>query len=88
MARGRSPFRCRAGSRYLYVDQEGIVHWCAQTAEAFGIPLAEYSADDLRRQYNTHKACNPRCTIGCARSCSRPDQWFPQAREEVHAGRD
>jgi hypothetical protein len=27
LARGESPFRCRAGSRYLYIDQGGIVHF-------------------------------------------------------------
>lgn len=85
--RGESPFRCRAGSRYLYIDQEGIVHWCAQTAQSFGLPLSQYTAEDLRRQYYTYKPCNARCTIGCARSCSLVDRWFPQPREADDARR-
>ncbi|MBE3071901.1 MAG: radical SAM protein [Acidobacteria bacterium] len=87
VASGESPFRCRAGSRYLYIDQDGIVRWCAQTTEAFGRPLAEYTPDDLRRQFYAHKPCNTRCTIGCARSCSRIDRWFPQPREKADAHR-
>lgn len=87
IARDEAPFRCRAGSRYLYVDEDGMVRWCAQTREVFGIPLDAYTADDLRRQYYTYKPCNVRCTIGCARSCSQPDRWFPQADESGHAGR-
>jgi MoaA/NifB/PqqE/SkfB family radical SAM enzyme len=28
---GSAPFKCRAGSRYLYVDEFGMVRWCSQT---------------------------------------------------------
>jgi MoaA/NifB/PqqE/SkfB family radical SAM enzyme len=75
---GTAPFRCRAGSRYLYIDEHGVVHRCAQTMERFGKPLAEYTALDLRRQYSIVKGCNAACTIGCARSCSQVDFLFPQ----------
>src|SRR5262245_59011542 len=27
---GQAPFKCRAGSRYLYVDEFGVVRWCSQ----------------------------------------------------------
>ena len=30
---GEAPFKCRSGSRYLYVDEFGSVHWCYQTRE-------------------------------------------------------
>jgi hypothetical protein len=30
MATGAAPFKCRAGSRYLYVDEFGMVRWCSQ----------------------------------------------------------
>ncbi len=75
---GRAPFRCRAGSRYLYIDERGVAHWCAQTMAHFGKPLLEYSEEDLRREWHTPKTCNAACTIGCARSCSMPDRFFPQ----------
>jgi MoaA/NifB/PqqE/SkfB family radical SAM enzyme len=82
---GESPFRCRAGSRYLYIDPAGIVHWCASTVEKFGIPLSAYTVDDLSRQFSTWKPCNARCSIGCARSCSLVDRWFPQTGEKAGA---
>ena len=31
---GEAPFKCRSGSRYLYVDEFGSVHWCYQTRES------------------------------------------------------
>ena len=85
LERGESPFRCRAGSRYLYIDPAGVVHWCASTVERFGIPLSAYTVDDLSRQFSTWKPCNARCTIGCARSCSLVDRWFPQRGENAGA---
>jgi MoaA/NifB/PqqE/SkfB family radical SAM enzyme len=78
MRDGVAPFRCRAGSRYLYVDEAGIVRWCSQQLEAFGRPLEEYTVDDLREQFHTPKACSPRCTVGCARTASHFDRWRPQ----------
>ena len=32
---GEAPFKCRSGSRYLYVDEFGSVHWCYQTRDEF-----------------------------------------------------
>ncbi len=74
-----APFKCRSGSRYLYVDEHGMVRWCSQTFEGFGIPLEKYTYADLRRQFNTVKSCADHCTVGCARTCSRLDEWRPQA---------
>ena len=79
LLRGDSaPFACRSGSRYLYIDEHGMVRWCSQQAEDFGKPLADYTHDDLRQQFFTFKDCNEHCTIGCARSCSSVDRLFPQ----------
>lgn len=75
---GRAPFKCRSGSRYLYVSEFGVVHWCSQTRDEFGIPLEEYSWKELKRQFNIYKKCNEQCTIGCARTNSAYDQWRPQ----------
>ena len=58
-------WRCRAGSRYLYVDEGGIVSWCSQQRGTPGIPLLEYTHDDLEREYRTEKWCAPTCTIQC-----------------------
>lgn len=75
---GQAPFRCRSGSRYLYVDEFGDVNWCAQTRGVYSKSLLEYSLRDLRTQFGTPKSCNIGCTVGCARSASAYDEWRPQ----------
>jgi hypothetical protein len=81
-------WQCRAGSRYLYVCEDGLVHWCSQQRGYPGIPLEHYGPDDLRREYHRAKSCAPLCTVGCVHRVaqvdelrSRPDvalaQWFP-----------
>jgi MoaA/NifB/PqqE/SkfB family radical SAM enzyme len=75
---GAAPFRCRSGSRYLYVDEFGQVHWCSQTRAAFSKDLLSYTFDDLKRQFHTVKDCSPGCTVGCARTASSYDEWRAQ----------
>ncbi len=36
-------WRCRAGSRYLYICEDGLVHYCSQQRGFPGVPLAEYT---------------------------------------------
>lgn len=75
---GRAPFKCRAGSRYLYIDEFGQVRWCSQTREWWGKDLMEYGPDDLREQFYTKKSCNEQCTVGCVRNNSKLDEWRRQ----------
>ena len=75
---GEAPFKCRSGSRYLYIDEFGSVHWCYQTRQAFSKDLLAYTYADLREQFDTPKNCNAHCTIGCARTASATDQWRSQ----------
>jgi len=77
---GRAPFKCRAGSRYLYVDEAGIVTWCSQTRDGWKKPLADFTVDDLREQFYTYKSCQDTCTIGCVRQASQLDNWRAQDR--------
>ena len=83
-------WHCRAGSRYLYVCEDGLVHWCSQQRGHPGIPLERYGQDDLRREYHVEKACAPLCTVGCVHRVAQVDelrqnpeatlrQWFPAA---------
>lgn len=66
LAEGRhNNWRCRAGSRYLYICEDGLVHYCSQQRGYPGIPVEEYTREDLRREYFTKKACAPYCTIAC-----------------------
>lgn len=76
--RGSHPFKCRAGSRYLYVDEHGTVNWCSQTRAYFGKPLVDYTTDDLKEQFYTHKSCQDGCTLGCVRTASNFDNWRRQ----------
>jgi MoaA/NifB/PqqE/SkfB family radical SAM enzyme len=73
---------CRAGSRYLYVDEDGLVHYCSQQRGAPGIPLEKYTGEHVRREYYTKKACAPYCTINCVQQVALADNWrSPQRRE-------
>ncbi len=78
---GRAPFKCRAGSRYLYIDEFGKVRWCSQTREVWGKDLMEYGPSDLREQFYTKKLCNEHCTVGCVRNNSKMDEWRRQHME-------
>jgi MoaA/NifB/PqqE/SkfB family radical SAM enzyme len=75
---GTAPFKCRAGSRYLYVDENGLVSWCSQTRDAFSKPILDYTEADLKEQFYTYKSCQDRCTLGCVRSSSAYDNWRHQ----------
>jgi MoaA/NifB/PqqE/SkfB family radical SAM enzyme len=61
----QNTWQCRAGSRYLYICEDGLVHWCSQQRGHPGIPLAEYGSADLDREYSSTKSCAPLCTISC-----------------------
>ena len=68
-------WRCRAGARYLYVCEDGLVHYCSQQRGYPGIPLANYTKEDVRREYLTKKACAPYCTIACVHQVATFDNW-------------
>jgi len=68
-------WRCRAGARYLYVCEDGLVHYCSQQRGYPAKPLAEYTLEDLRREYATEKSCAPSCTVSCVHQVSLIDAW-------------
>jgi MoaA/NifB/PqqE/SkfB family radical SAM enzyme len=68
-------WRCRAGARYLYICEDGLVHYCSQQRGAPGIPLADYRRADIVREFNTVKACAPFCTVSCVHQASFLDSW-------------
>ncbi len=65
-----SDWRCRAGARYLYICEDGLVHYCSQQRGFPAKPLAKYTVDDIRREYVTQKSCAPLCTISCVHQIS------------------
>jgi MoaA/NifB/PqqE/SkfB family radical SAM enzyme len=85
LAQGKpNNWRCRAGGRYLYVCEDGLVHYCSQQRGYPGIPIAEYTLEDLAREYDTKKACAHLCTIACVQQVAVFDFWRdPQSLEGV-----
>jgi MoaA/NifB/PqqE/SkfB family radical SAM enzyme len=76
IARGKTnQWRCRSGARYLYICEDGLVHWCSQQRGYPGIPLSEYTLDDFRREFYTEKPCAPHCTISCSQQVATLDNW-------------
>ena len=80
-------WRCRAGARYLYICEFGLVHYCSQQRGYPGIPLAHYGKADLRREFLTEKSCAPNCTISCVHQVSYIDHWrAPQTAHTTPGG--
>jgi MoaA/NifB/PqqE/SkfB family radical SAM enzyme len=68
-------WRCRAGARYLYICEDGLVHYCSQQRGYPAIPLEKYTVEDIRREYLTEKSCAPHCTVSCVHQVSVFDAW-------------
>jgi len=76
LAEGKvNKWRCRAGARYLYIDEDGLVHYCSQQRGYPAVPLESYTKEDIRREYLTEKSCAPHCTVACVQRISYIDGW-------------
>src|SRR6266850_1729900 len=76
IAQGRpNQWRCRAGARYLYICEEGLVHYCSQQRGYPAVPLEKYTLADIRREFLTEKSCAPHCTVSCVHQVSIFDSW-------------
>lgn len=73
----RPTWKCRAGSRYLYVDEFGKVQYCATQRGRLDKPIEEYTREDVRRQSKTYKGCESGCTMLCSYRCSAVDNDKP-----------
>jgi hypothetical protein len=84
IALGRSnQWRCRAGARYLYICEQGLVHYCSQQRGYPGIPLHAYSRQHLRKEFLTPKSCAPFCTVSCVQQVAMLDnRRAPQIHDE------
>jgi MoaA/NifB/PqqE/SkfB family radical SAM enzyme len=85
IAYGReNQWKCRAGARYLYICEDGLVHYCSQQRGYPGIPLADYTVKDIKREFITEKGCAPKCTVACVHYTSYMDFWrAPQTIQAV-----
>jgi hypothetical protein len=88
IALGRpNQWRCRAGARYLYICEDGLVHYCSQQRGYPGTPLEKYTLADIRREYVTEKSCAPHCTVSCVHQVSALDSWrAPQHPAAIDSG--
>jgi MoaA/NifB/PqqE/SkfB family radical SAM enzyme len=76
-------WQCRAGSRYLYICEQGLVHYCSQQRGYPAIPLENYTQVDLDREYSTVKPCAPLCTVSCVHRVAMLDLMRNQPREAL-----
>ena len=87
LARGKpNDWRCRAGARYLYICEDGLVHYCSQQRGYPGIPLEKYTFADMRREYFLKKTCAPTCTVGCVQKISVLDHWRDPQYDNTEGG--
>jgi len=86
IAAGRpNEWRCRAGARYLYICENGLVHYCSQQRGYPAKPLLEYTLDDVAREYRSEKSCAPHCTVSCVHQISFLDKWRDPQKKSVAA---
>jgi len=84
IAAGRpNDWRCRAGARYLYICENGLVHYCSQQRGYPATPLLEYTLEDVAREYLTEKGCAPHCTVSCVHQISFLDKWRDPQKKAV-----
>ena len=76
-------WHCRAGGRFLYICEDGLVHYCSQQRGRPGIPLERYTVEDLRREGARQKGCAPFCTISCVHQTAMLDDFRERPRETL-----
>ncbi len=78
LAGGNAPYACRAGARFLYIDEFGKVSLCSQRRGEPGVMLEDYSREQRLQAFDTPKSCSDACTLSCVRRASAFDGWRPQ----------
>ena len=66
---------------FLYVCEDGLVHYCSQQRGYPAIPLASYSKADFEREFSTQKSCAPHCSISCVHQVAMLDDVREHPRE-------
>jgi MoaA/NifB/PqqE/SkfB family radical SAM enzyme len=73
-------WQCRAGGRFLYICEDGLVHYCSQQRGRPGIALQQYSREHLKREAARPKPCAPYCTISCVHQTAMLDAFREDPR--------
>jgi MoaA/NifB/PqqE/SkfB family radical SAM enzyme len=76
-------WHCPAGGRFLYVCEEGLVHYCSQQRGHPAIPLAAYTREDLIREGAKPKGCAPFCTISCVHQTAMLDDFRTRPQQTL-----
>jgi MoaA/NifB/PqqE/SkfB family radical SAM enzyme len=76
-------WHCRAGGRFLYICEDGLVHYCSQQRGRPGVPLEEYTREDVLREAATPKGCASFCTISCVHQAAMLDEFRERPRETL-----
>jgi MoaA/NifB/PqqE/SkfB family radical SAM enzyme len=76
-------WHCRAGGRYLYICEDGLVHYCSQQRGHPAIPLASYAREDIERESKAVKSCAPYCSISCVHQVAAVDDLRENPREAL-----
>jgi MoaA/NifB/PqqE/SkfB family radical SAM enzyme len=63
---GEKPdWTCRAGSRFLYVDEQGTVELCSGQRGRIGKNVVDFTVNDLKAHHDEPKGCEKGCSILC-----------------------
>src|SRR6201996_2316675 len=79
-------WRCRAGGRYLYICENGLVHYCSQQRGYPGVPLSGYMTAGVKREFLTEKSWAPSSMTGCVHQVSYIDHWRAPQTSSVTPG--
>ena len=84
VARGNPvSWHCRAGARYLYVCEDGLVHLCSQQRGRPAIPLKDYTVQHIEREFRSHKECESYCTVSCVHRVAVLDEIRENPMEAI-----
>lgn len=78
-----NPWHCPAGGRFLYICEDGLVHYCSQQRGSPAIPLEDYTFEDLQREGRKKKGCAPFCAISCVHQTAMLDEFRTHPRETL-----
>ncbi len=59
------------------------MHYCSQQRGHPGIPLSEYTPEQVERAYHAVKRCAPYCTISCVHKVATIDYLRERPREAL-----
>jgi MoaA/NifB/PqqE/SkfB family radical SAM enzyme len=76
-------WHCPAGGRFLYICEEGLVHYCSQQRGHPGIPLEQYTTEDVIREGSKPKGCAPFCTISCVHQTAMLDDFRTRPKQTL-----